>query len=920
MLGLRFLASRGTCLALGWAVVAAPPAAAESHPIAVRASRFGVSPGLARGRPPAASPAASGPVQRPGPTPGMPTPTLTFDGLTDADDLAQFSLSILPPDTAGDVGPNHYVQMVNTLLRVYDKSGTPLTAPVPLTTLFTAGGVASPCVATSLIAPVVLYDQLADRWLLSASCYSSSANNHQLIVVSRTPDPTGAWYLYDYARPNGFAAHEVRLGAWSDAYYMADDEFDDTHASSFQGAAVYAFDRARLLAGDPGASCVYFAVDDADASVLLPVDLDGLTPPPAGSPGYFVDSIATEFFAPIDGLQIFAFHADFATPAASTLTARPESPLAVAAFDPRTPPGRNDIEQPPPATASSYLDAEIGAFGLLPRLAYRNFGDHESLVAAQTVNVSGVNPTTAANMLAGVRYYELRRTLPAGAFAVHEQATFAPADGVERWVGAAAMDGSGDLAVGFSASSATVFPSIRYAGRLAGDPAGGLPQGEAVMQTGGGAQTTSLGNWGSTSALSVDVSDDCSFWYANEYYATSSLVGWRTRIGRFSFPSCTPITPGTLGGTVVDLGTSAPIAGATVSTSSGYLRITDGAGAYAMAMHPGSYGVTAAAPGYESATATGVVIGAGGTTTRGFALRGLPSAVAGAPTAIAAEGCGPGNGAIDPSELVTVSLPVKNVGKGPSIALTGTLLVGGGVTEPGVSQSYGVVAVGATKARTFTFRAVRSCGGTVTATLRLRDGALDLGTVGYVLDVGVHSTAVYSTGDLSVAIPAGAAGPLLTPLPVPDGGMVTDVDVRVRIGHTFDGDLALDLLDPVGSPITLSLANFVVTGDDFGSGATACSGQPTVFDDEAATAFTAGTPPYAGSFRPLQPLSAFDGNPATGTWNLRIADTGAAPDRGTLYCFQLAMARTQCCVDPGGVLLRDGYESGNALAWAVVSP
>jgi hypothetical protein len=172
---------------------------------------------------------------------------------------------------------------------------------------------------------------------------------------------------------------------------------------------------------------------------VLPADLDGLTPPPPGTPGLFSYFTADEFGDPSDGLRIWEFRPDFTNPAASTFTELAESPLAVATFDPRSPAGRDDIEQPPPAGSAAFLDAI--ADRLMFRLAYRNFGTHESLVVNHTVNVSGLTPSTPANHRAGVRYYELRR--PAGgAFGVAEQATFAP-DADNRWMGSAAQDNDG---------------------------------------------------------------------------------------------------------------------------------------------------------------------------------------------------------------------------------------------------------------------------------------------------------------------------------------------------------------------------------------------------------------------------------------------------------------------------------------------
>lgn len=235
-----------------------------------------------------------------------------------------------------------------------------------------------------------------------------------------------------------------------------------------------------------------------------------------------------------------------------------------------------------------------------------------------TVDVDGTNH-------AGVRYYEVRRTLPVGPFVIHEQATFAP-DADHRWMGSAAMDNQGNLAVGYSVSSTTTFPSIRYAGRLATDPPGGLFQGEATLQAGGGSQTSTSSRWGDYSMLAVDPVDDCTFWYTTEYYATSSSAGWQTRIGNFKFPSCTPPVQaqGTLQGTVIDASTGLPtMAGALVQTFNGFAQSTD-SGNYSMTLPVGTYAVTASAFGYQSSMVSGLVVVDGGTTTQNFALTPLP--------------------------------------------------------------------------------------------------------------------------------------------------------------------------------------------------------------------------------------------------------------------------------------------------------
>ncbi|HEY3492477.1 MAG TPA: proprotein convertase P-domain-containing protein, partial [Solirubrobacterales bacterium] len=625
-------------------------------------------------------------------------------------------------------------------------------------------------------------------------------------------------------------------------------------------------------------------------------------PPAAGSPGLFAYFTATEFGDPADGIRLFAFNADFANPGSSSFVELAESPVVVAAFDPRSPTGRDDIEQPAPASSAAFLDSI--ADRLMFRLQYRNFGTHESLVVNHTVNVSGVAPTTPALHQAGVRYYELRRPI-AGAFSVNEQATFAP-DSHNRWMGSAAMDGSGNLAVAYSASSLTLHPSLYYAGRLASDPPNGLFQGEGILITGTGVQTNTGSRWGDYSALSVDPSDDCTFWFTSEYYTAASQaassVGWLTRIGTFNLPDCTPAQSGTIQGTVRNSLSGLPIPGARVETSNGYIRITDAAGNYSMTVAAGTYDMTASATNYLGDSATGVTVSNGGTTVQDFFLGPIPIVQAAPGAAVTAEGCGTGNGAIDPGETVTVSLPVRNVGTANTTNLVGTLLPGGGVTSPGPAQNYGVVVAGGPSvSRSFTFTASGACGGTVTASLQLQDGANNLGTVTYTFTLGslnpIAQTITASSGDISVAIPD--LNTVEVPIFIPDAGAVNDVNVRVRLNHTFTGDLVVSLIGPDGTTSVLSNRRGG-GGDNFGSGANSCSGSPTTFDDSAATAISAGTAPFNGSFKPDSPLSAFNGKPTAGIWKLRVSDQAAA-DVGTIFCFQLEISRRvyACCGGSG---------------------
>ncbi|HYN19831.1 MAG TPA: proprotein convertase P-domain-containing protein, partial [Thermoanaerobaculia bacterium] len=828
-------------------------------------------------------------------------PSLSFAGISNLDNFNAFGFRVSPPDTVGDVGPNHYVQMVNLMFRAFDKAGNPLTAALKVSSIFAPLG--APCGSRDDGDPIVLYDPLADRWMLSQFCTVADPFNHQVIAISQTSNPAGAYYLFDFPMPNNKFNDYPKFGVWTDAYYMTDNQFNQA-GTAFLGAGVFAFERAKMLAGDPTSSYIYFDVENGNPNIggMLPADIDGLTLPPIGTPGLFAYFTANEFGDPADAIRLFDFHADFANPGASTFTERSESPVAVAAFDPRSPAGRDDIEQPAPATSAAYLDSI--ADRLMFRLQYRNFGAHESLVVNHTVNVSGVAPTTPATHQAGVRYYELRRPT-GGAFAVNEQATFAP-DSHNRWMGSAAMDGSGNLAVGYSVSSLSLFPSINYAGRLASDPPNGLFQGEAILISGSGVQTNTGSRWGDYSGLSVDPADDCTFWYTQEYYTSasqaSSTVGWLTQIGTFNLPSCTPAQSGKIEGTVRNSLSGLPIPGATVATTNGFVRITDASGNYSMTVAAGSYDMVASATNYLSDSASGVTVSNGGTTVQDFFLTPIPVVVAAPGAAVTAEGCGTGNGAIDPGEAVTVSLPVRNIGTADTTNLIATLQPTGGVTSPGPAQNYGVVlADGPAVARPFTFTASGACGGILTATLHLQDGANDLGNVSYTFTLGtlnpISQTVTASSGDVAVPIPDLSTAEV--PILVADNGAVTDVNVRVRLNHTFDGDLVISLVAPDGTTVVLSNRRGA-GGDNFGSGANSCAGAPTVFDDSAAATIASGTAPFNGSFRPDSPLSALNGKATAGTWKLRVSDQAGA-DVGTIFCVQLEISRRvyACCGTSG---------------------
>ncbi len=301
------------------------------------------------------------------------------------------------------------------------------------------------------------------------------------------------------------------------------------------------------------------------------------------------------------------------------------------------------------------------------------------------------------------------------------------------------------------------------------------------------------------------------------------------------------------------------------------------------------------------------ILGDADTTDQHFALVvqnavATPAAVlAGNGATITTEGCSPGNGAVDPNETVTVNLALSNVGTAGTSNVVATLLSSGGVTPSGAPQSYGALGVGGSPVtRAFTFTASGACGGIVTATLQLQDGATNLGTVNFSFTLGALGapvTSTYGSNGVNVPIPTtGTQGTMQDQIiSVPDSGSVQDINVRIRLNHSYDSDLVISLVGPDGTTVTLASANGS-SGDNFGSGANDCSGTFTVFDDAAATAISAGTAPFAGSFRPITALSAFNNRASNGNWTLKITDT-ATDDSGSLFCWQLEITRRAyaCC-------------------------
>jgi hypothetical protein len=423
-----------------------------------------------------------------------------------------FTVNYAPPDTVGAVGALQYVQVVNTGFAVFDKATKAVTyGPVPTNTLWTGFG--GPCEADNDGDAVVVYDKAANRWVVSQFAVTATPY-YQCVAVSATQDATGAWYRYAFNYGSVFPDYP-KIGVWPDGYYIT---FNMFNGNSFTGTKVCAYNRNAMLSGAP-ATQQCFQMSSAYAS-LLPADLDGFVAPPAGSPEFLVNRGSSN-------LNLWRFHVDFANAANTKLTGPISMP--VAAFTSAC----NGGACIPQAGTSQLLDS-LGD-RLMYRLAYRNFTTYESLVVTHSVSVQ--SGPSKKNTFTGVRWYELRN--PNATPTVYQQSTFAP-DTNFRWMGSIAQDKQGNMALGYSVSSANMHPAIRYTGRLASD-ALNMMEAEASIIEGTGSQIKNFYNltrWGDYSSMTVDPADDCTFWYTTEYLKTNGTFNWSTRIASFKFPGC----------------------------------------------------------------------------------------------------------------------------------------------------------------------------------------------------------------------------------------------------------------------------------------------------------------------------------------------------------------------------------------------
>jgi uncharacterized repeat protein (TIGR01451 family) len=500
---------------------------------------------------------------------------------------------------------------------IYDKSTGTQLAAFTFDTLMSQGSFGNQCDTENFGDPVVLYDTFEDRWVLTDFAFTLDGGGavnppeaFQCFAVSKTSDPvSGGWNFYSI-RMADFLNDYPKLGVWTDGIYMSSNMFGFAAGGSFQTTRVWAFNKAQMYAGAPTVQVVSFSPGSGDFT-LLPSNarLQTGTPPP-GTPNYFVSS-----WNFLNALTVYKFHVDWNSISLSTFTG-PDVPLAATSW-----PNAAVANAPQSGTATLLDVLQIRA---MVQNQYTNFSGVESLWDTHTVRRAN---TTG---FAAPRWYQVDVTGGTVAANIPQAATWDPdaANVMHRFIPSLALDRAGNLAIGYSTSSSTTFPSIKYAGRLASDPINTFSKTEQTMFAGTASQTGST-RWGDYSSMTLDP-DGCTFWFTSEYANPLSQAfdqRWKTRIGSFAYSECTPVgAGGTVSGTVTATVGGAPISGATVSLGA-RTTTTDGSGFYSFLSIPaGTYpSITASAPGYISSTATSIAVTDGGTTTQDFSLATAPT-------------------------------------------------------------------------------------------------------------------------------------------------------------------------------------------------------------------------------------------------------------------------------------------------------
>ncbi len=424
-----------------------------------------------------------------------------------------------PPDPTLCVGTNHVIHMVNgssgAKFKIYNKAGAQVVAETFMDAITGKGGLGD---------PIALYDQLADRYIMTEFNNASETGSEGLtFAVSQTGDPTGAWYVYFFSTGTIFPDYP-KFSVWTDAYYATTNDF----TASYVGSTVYAFDRTKMIAGNATATMQKFTLGSTNKYFsMCPVLLQGTTVPPAGTGGliaYMADDAWTASTADVDSIGLLEFKVNFTTPSLTTVTHKASMAVAAYKSDVCTATRGQCITQPGTTSRLEALQQKIAN-----QPVYRRFGGYEGIVVTHVVD-KGAN-------IAGARWYELRKTT--GNWGVYQQATYAP-DNTNRFMPSTCYDKYGNIGMAYNVSSSatTVYPGARYTGRKECDALNTMTYTEDVLIAGTAANGST--RYGDYNHLVCDP-DGERFWFTCEYNVAST---WSTRISAFTLDPCVPAVCG----------------------------------------------------------------------------------------------------------------------------------------------------------------------------------------------------------------------------------------------------------------------------------------------------------------------------------------------------------------------------------------
>jgi hypothetical protein len=543
-------------------------------------------------------------VQSGGVAPSAPSSGSSFQGLDHTNWGAGW-----PPDPNSDVGPNDIVETVNTSIGIYSKSGAQLAATT-FDNLWATAGTGTPCDNSNQGDPVALYDPIGDRFIVSDFAWSNFSTGpfYQCIAVSKTGDPVaGGWNFYAWQTESGSSLPDYpKLAVWPDGIYMSANVFASTGSEAFQHVQVWAFNRQQMEDGNPSPQAVTATlpgtIGGTSVFSLLPSNARSVTGlPPAGTPNYFT-SIWGSY-----AIRVWKFHVDWTNTANSTFSGPTNVPIAT--FNP----GPSDVPEASPGNPIDTL-----SYRLMMQNQYTNIGGQESLWLTHTVGNS-------TQSVAQVRWYQLPVTGGTIASSPRQQSTWAP-DGSSRFMPSLAVDKAGDMAIGYSVSSSSMYPALRYSGRLAGDALSQLTQGETTLVQGLGYQCCTFSDgstnsrWGDYSSMTIDP-DGCTFWYTGEYYdahpTTKADDDWLTRIGSFQLPGCNGTVTPPAAPSIASFSPGSGPVGTTVTINgsgfTGTTSVTFGGAAASFSIVSDAQ-LTAVVPGNAVTGPIGVTAGGGSTT------------------------------------------------------------------------------------------------------------------------------------------------------------------------------------------------------------------------------------------------------------------------------------------------------------------